>query len=183
MAYGTRQGHTKIITDRIAAALRAAGHDVDLCNLRDTVTPPIADAYDAVLVGASVHAGGYEREVRQWVKDNVDALRTRTNAFYSVSLSAAGHDAESEADTKAVIEKFVRETGWMPARVEPIAGALAYSKYNWFIRHVMRRIVRKKEGGRFQDMSRDYDLTDYQQVDAFAGAMIAVLSAAAMHAR
>ena len=168
LAYGTRQGHTKIITDRIAAALRAAGHDVDVCNLRDDGPAPRASGYDAVLVGGSVHAGGFEREVRQWVKANLDALRTRTNAFYSVSLSAAGHDAQSEADMKVVIEKFVRDTGWTPARVEQFAGALEYSKYNWLVRRLMRRIVRKKEGGRFRDTTRDYDLSDYAQVDAFA---------------
>jgi menaquinone-dependent protoporphyrinogen oxidase len=43
-----------------------------------------------------------------------------------------------------------------------------YSKYNWLLKRVMRRIVRKKESGRYTDMSRDYEFTDFGEVRAFA---------------
>ena len=168
MVYGTRQGHTEVITERIAAYLRAAGHDVDVRNLGDATPRPDPAAYDAVLVGASVHAAGFEREVREWARHYAPALRSRPNAFYSVSLSAAGDDAQSEGDLNTVTEAFVRDTEWEPARIEKFAGALEYSKYNWLVKRIMRRIVRKKRGDEFEDMSRDYDLTDYRQVDAFA---------------
>src|SRR5262245_18078147 len=112
MICGTRHSHTKLINDRIAGSLRDGGQEVDVLNLRTDTPAPLASAYDAVLVGASVHAGGYEREVVKWVKANVSALDTRPNAFYSVSLSSAGHDAQSEADIKEVVDKFVAATGW-----------------------------------------------------------------------
>jgi len=60
----------------------------------------------------------------------------------------------------------VRKTGWHPARVELVAGALPYSKYNFLIRYVMRRIA-AKEGGD-TDTSHDYEYTDWEAVDRFA---------------
>jgi menaquinone-dependent protoporphyrinogen IX oxidase len=35
-----------------------------------------------------------------------------------------------------MIDGFVKKTGWHPARVLPVAGALAYTQYNIFLRFV-----------------------------------------------
>jgi menaquinone-dependent protoporphyrinogen oxidase len=68
------------------------------------------------------------------------------------------------------VERFVEKCGWRPARIELIAGALQYSKYNFLIRYVMRRIT-KKEGGD-TDTSRDYEYTDWAAVDRFARSLV-----------
>ena len=57
------------------------------------------------------------------------------------------------------------ETGWRPARVLPVAGALAYSRYNFLIRFVMKRIARK--AGAPTDTSRDYEFTNWPALDTF----------------
>jgi len=167
LVYGTREGQTARIADLIAQDLRAAGDTVDARNLRHGTAPTPA-GYDAVIVGASVHAHGYEREVRRWVRANRAALDEMPNAFFSVSLSAANTDAESVAEMDDVIDRFVRETGWRPHVQHRFAGALVYSQYNWLVKRVMRRIVRKESNGGYQDMTRDYDLTDYDDVHVFA---------------
>ena len=177
LVYGTRQSHTADIATRIATKFRGAGHQVDLRNLR--TAPASAAGYDAVVVGASVHAQKYEPEVRRWVRANAPDFATRPNAFFSVCLASANDDERSNAEVNQVIDRFVDETGWHPARVERFAGALVYSKYNWFLRRVMRRIVRKESSGRYTDMSRDYDLTDYARVDAFASEFAQQLAASA----
>jgi menaquinone-dependent protoporphyrinogen oxidase len=58
------------------------------------------------------------------------------------------------------------ETGWHPRRVELVAGALPYTRYNFLVRFVMRRISRKEGGD--TDTSRDYEYTDWAAVDRFA---------------
>jgi menaquinone-dependent protoporphyrinogen oxidase len=167
IAYGTRHGQTKRIVDEMTLTLEAGGHDVEVHDLRAS-PPEKVDAYGAVLVAASVHAGGYEHEVRRWVRAHLDEIDTVPNAFVSVSLSAANHDAQSIAEMDAVVDRFRTNTGWEPDRVVRFAGALRYSKYNWFLKRVMRSIVRKQEHGKYTDMSRDYDFTDFEQVRTFA---------------
>ena len=68
-----------------------------------------------------------------------------------------------------MIDRFVKETGWRPARVFPVAGALAYTRYNVLVRFVMKRIARK--AGAPTDTTRDHELTDWRDVDRFAAVL------------
>src|SRR5262249_24702488 len=77
-------------------------------------------------------------------------------------------DAASIAEMDAVVRKFSDSTGWEPGRVVRFAGALVYSRYNWLLKRIMRSIVRKKENGRYTDMTRDYVFTDFDEVRKFA---------------
>jgi len=95
-------------------------------------------------------------------------------AFVSVTLSEAGaedmHRPEpdrqrSAADAQRMIDVFVDETGWRPAHALPVAGALAYTKYNFLVRFIMRRIAR--QAGAPTDTARDYELTDWPALDRF----------------
>jgi menaquinone-dependent protoporphyrinogen oxidase len=176
LVYGTREGHTADIARRIATTLEGEGHHVALSNLRRDA--PSTQECDAVLVGASVHIHAYEREARRWVRTHCDELSSKPNAFFSVCLSSANHDARSNAEVDAVIDNFVEHTGWKPALIARFAGAVAYSQYNWLTKQVMRRIARHETDGGCQDTSRDYDLTDYDEVTAFARAFADMLSVA-----
>jgi menaquinone-dependent protoporphyrinogen oxidase len=168
VVYGTREGQTARIAARIAERMRSAGHEVDAYNLAEVHPHPRVEGYDAVLVGASVHSGGFEKEVRRWVGDHADQLSSRRNAFFTVSLSAVTHDETHDKQIADVVDYFVEHTDWRPMRVVNFAGALQYSKYNWFLKRIMRRIVRKEAGERYTDMTHDYDLTRWEAVDVFA---------------
>jgi menaquinone-dependent protoporphyrinogen oxidase len=101
------------------------------------------------------------------VKRNRELLERVPSAFFSVSLTASDPDEEAAIETLTMLEKFFRETGWRPQRVETIAGALVYTQYNIFIRHMMKLIV-KHQGRTELDTSRDYDFTDWDAVERFA---------------
>lgn len=167
LVYGTNEGHTARIAQRMADAMRRAGHEGDMHDSRQVGKLTVGAQYDAVLIGGSVHAGEHQSSLREFVKRNRDLLERLPSAFFSVSLTAADPDEEARAETQAVVDKFVRETGWQPRRVETIAGALVYTQYNVFIRHVMKLIV-KHQGRTELDTSRDYDFTDWDAVEAFA---------------
>jgi menaquinone-dependent protoporphyrinogen oxidase len=49
--------------------------------------------------------------------------------------------------------------------VLPVAGALAYSKYSFFVKLVMKTIAWKAGGP--TDTSRDYEFTDWATLDRF----------------
>jgi menaquinone-dependent protoporphyrinogen oxidase len=102
-------------------------------------------------------------------------------AFLSVSLSQAGvqdRNATSErrkhaaADVNSMIKRFLVKTQWQPTRVEPVAGALMYSKYNPFMRFIMKRIARR--AGASTDTSRDHEFTDWAALDRFASEFAAI---------
>jgi menaquinone-dependent protoporphyrinogen oxidase len=176
VVYGTRQGHTAHLAARIADGLRDAGNEVEVRDLHESWPFPVG--FDAVVVGASVHAHGFEKEVMSWAAQSADDLLHLPNAFFSVSLTAANQDEKSKAELESIVAQFVERTGWRPQHVAEFAGELAYSKYNWLLKRVMRWIAKHESGGQYQDMSHDYDLTDYAAVDAFTRALAVELTSA-----
>jgi menaquinone-dependent protoporphyrinogen oxidase len=72
---------------------------------------------------------------------------------------------QARADVARMIDTFIAQTGWQPARTLAVAGALAYTKYNFLLRLVMTRIARK--AGSSTDTSRDWEFTDWAAVDRF----------------
>ena len=98
-----------------------------------------------------------------------------------MSLTSANTDEKHTAQIDEVIQTFVRKTHWQPELVGRFAGAVAYSQYNWILKRVIRGIVRREGEGNYTDMSRDYDLTNYDEVADFAhefGTRVAVRAAA-----
>ncbi len=166
IVYGTTEGHTAAIAQRMASAMQAGGHEVDVRDSSEVRKSTIDEPYDGVLVGGSVHRGDHQTSVRDFVRGNLVLLERVPSAFFSVSLAAVDSDGDAQAEMQATMDKFARESGWQPSRVEPIAGALVYSQYNFFMRHVMKMI--SKQHGQPTDTSQDYDFTDWDAVEAFA---------------
>jgi menaquinone-dependent protoporphyrinogen oxidase len=130
--------------------------------------------YSAAIVAASVHRARHEREIVDFVKKNRAALEGMPAAFLSVSLSEAGAEdetapaerrAQAGADVRRMIEAFLAETGWHPGRIKAVAGALLYTRYNFLLRFIMKRIASQAGGG--TDVSRDYDYTNWANLDEF----------------
>jgi menaquinone-dependent protoporphyrinogen oxidase len=172
--FATREGQTRRIAARLAADLEMRGAAVDVYNVR-TAGPIDWPSYSTACVAASVHGGTHEREMVAFVRKHRAELERLSAAFVSVSLSEAGaEDAnrteeqrrQAAADVQRMIDVFLQKTGWRPARTLPVAGALAYSKYNIFIRFVMKRIAR--QAGAPTDTSRDYEFTNWAAIDRFA---------------
>jgi menaquinone-dependent protoporphyrinogen oxidase len=172
--FATSEGQTRRITDRIASDLRSAGVGVDVIDLDRMRLVNWVD-YAAACVLSSVHLGKHEPSAVEFARRHRSDLVRLSAAFVSVSLSEAGVEdlrrsesdrKQSAADVQDMIDRFVRETGWQPARVLPVAGALAYTRYNIFLRFVMKQIARKAGGP--TDTSRDHELTDWAAVDRFA---------------
>jgi len=79
--FGTTNGHTAKIAQAIADTLRKAGNDVDI--LEAGTEWPEPEDYAAIVVAASVHAGGYQPPVRRWVRANATTLNGRPPASYT----------------------------------------------------------------------------------------------------
>jgi menaquinone-dependent protoporphyrinogen oxidase len=175
--YATREGQTHKIAEHVAVQLRSHDVEADVFNLKDLARARHAfdwSSYDTACVAASVHAGHYEPEAVRFAKQHHAELERIGAAFLSVTLSEAGaEDAtqpierrqQAAADARRMVDVFVADTGWHPAHTLSVAGALAYSHYNIFVRWIMKRIARK--AGAPTDTSRDYEFTDWAALDTF----------------
>jgi menaquinone-dependent protoporphyrinogen oxidase len=177
--YATREGHGKRVAEHIAERLRAQRFDVDVCNVKDS--PELIDTqpYQLAFVVASVHLGHHEREILRFVKSHRADLVRLGAPFLSLTLSEAGAEdsaaptakrTAAAADAQRMIDVFVQETGWRPAYMLPVAGALTYSKYNFIIKLIMKAIARRAGGP--TDTSRDYEFTDWVALDRFVLARV-----------
>ena len=175
--YGTTDGQTRKISLELAETLRTTGADVDVANAAGAGKVPKPDQYDAVVVAGSVHAGGYQRAVRRWVRTHVAALGQRPTAFVSVCLGVLEHKPDVDADLAKIRERFFVATGWRPQTVKVVAGALPYTRYGWLKKRLMLRIVAKTTGD--LDTSRDYDYTDWKDLAEFGRSFAAGLAPAA----
>ena len=166
IVHATRHGQTTKIARRMEAVLRREGHAVQLV---DTARPPKRVEvwrFDVTFVGAPMYACHYPASLIRFVRAQQEFCsgECRSSSPSTSPSRAARTDGRSE--TLSLVERFIEETGWRPTRVELIAGALAYTQYNFFIRLFMRRMARKAGGD--TDTSRDHEYTDWPAVERFA---------------
>jgi menaquinone-dependent protoporphyrinogen oxidase len=165
IVYGSTDGQTAKIASRIADTLRAAGCPVELADIRGSA-PSIRGA-SAVLIGASMRFGHYQREIEAFARKNRVAIDQVPNAFFAVSMSAARASPRSQAEVVNSIERFVQSTGWTPRQRAPFAGAITWSRYGLGTKLLMLLLLKMLKATE-TDTSRDYELTDWAAVEQFA---------------
>ena len=168
IVYGSTEGQTRKIADFLRAEAEKLGHQVRMVDA--TSNPPQPVGFDLVLIGASVHMHKYQTAVLHYIKSNIENLNKMHCGFFSVSMAAASGDAESLKELDAVTKAFLKETGWNTAIIEQVAGALLYSKYDFFKKLIMR-MIQKSKGGNI-DTSEDYEYTDWARLKIFLERML-----------
>ena len=164
VAYATSEGQTGRVAERIADTIAAAGYEATTVNLSDTDAPVDLDAHDAVLVGASIHAGKHQSAVSEFAADHRETLAALPTGFFQVSLSSATDEGKEEA--AGYVEAFVADTGWDPDRIGLFGGALRYSEMGFVKRTLIKSIAKRAIPG--TDTSADAEFTDWDEVEAFA---------------
>jgi menaquinone-dependent protoporphyrinogen oxidase len=173
--FGTSEGHTAKVAQVINDTLHSLGLDTDVIRAGTFDLSP--RQYDGVIVAASVHGGHYQRPVAVWVRNHAGELSAMPSAFVSVCLSVRDKDPRIAAEAGALAQRFLDAAAWRPDTIKIVAGALLYTRYNFLMRWIMKRIVAKAGGD--TDTSRDYVYTDWDDLRAFAGEFARRVSAAA----
>lgn len=169
VVYATVEGQTRTITDHIKRFLNERGHEMAMI---DATSPPDSlsiDDIDAVICAGPVHAGAFPKPLRRYVHSHVQELMARPGAFISVSLTAAGDDADEMEELQKIEAEFSEETGWWPVAVHHAAGALKFTEYDYFRKWIMKRIAR----GKGQATDRDTEFTDWAALDDFLSGFLA----------
>lgn len=162
VAYASTEGQTQKIARHVANRIAEAGHTVELLALSDARDIELA-RFDGAILAASVHAGKYQRVLSDFAAERARDLAARPTLFLSVSLAAAGHDAEDWKGLNRIFTEFTEATDWTPRRVEQVAGAYRPSQYDMFRRFIMRRIIAAKDPDADLDADREY--TDWSAVN------------------
>ena len=165
IVYATSYGQTAKIARRMADLLLASGEAVTLVNAGHHPRDVHAGEFDGVIIGGSIIGGRHQRALVHFVRAHCALLNTIPSAFFSVSGSAASPLAAERAKARQFVDVFLDGTGWHPALTETIGGAMAYRKYNPFLRWLMKRAA--KAAGGPTDTSRDHEVTDWSQVERF----------------
>jgi len=169
IAYVSREGQTAKIVRHLAERLAQRGHTAELRDLEHERSQLDLANFDAAVLAAPIYARGYPRAALAFAKRHRETLARIPCSFVSVGLAVASRTHDGKAQTRPIVERFLTQAALDPRRVELVAGALPYTKYNFFKRWVMRRIA-EAEGGD-TDTSRDHEYTDWAALDAFAAVL------------
>ena len=170
VVYASTDGHSRKIARSVTGQIADSGHAVEMLPAVDSEGVDIGQ-YDRVALIGSLHGGHYQRHLSDFAADNSDALNELNSIFLSVSLTAAGHDADDWTGLEKVLSAFIDATGWKPTDVLQVAGAYVPSKYDIFRRFVMRRIIAAKDPDANLDQDKEY--TDWLALHEFIDTWLA----------
>lgn len=177
IVYATSYGQTAKIAGRMADLLMASGEAVTLVNAGNHPRDFHAGEYDGVIIGGSIIGGRHQRALVRFARSHRGLLNAIPSAFFSVSGSAASPLETERAKARQLVDQFLDTAGWQPVLTETIGGAMAYTKYNPFMRWFIRRAT--KAAGGPTDTSRDHEMTDWSQVERFVEAFVRTMPAPA----
>ena len=170
--YGTLEGQTKKISERIAAIIDNKEHQVTTLSGEQLPSDFSVEQYDAAIIGGSIHMGKYPECIKKFVTTHNGWLNNTPSAFFTVCMAVNSQHAQSREEAMRYGENFVAQTGWQPALTGTFAGAVKYTKYNIVTRFIMK-LISKREGGS-TDTSHDHEYTDWQSVEQFAETFLLV---------
>lgn len=158
IAYASTEGQTRKIAQKVADHIVEGGRTVELLELSDATHIDI-QRFDCVILAGSIHVGRYQRSLTNFAAERCNALQGKPTLLLSVSLAAAGHDAEDWKGLNKIREEFIEATDWNPSHIEQVAGAYRPSEYDIFRRFIMRRIIASKDPE--ADLDADLEYTDW----------------------
>lgn len=157
-AYGTTDGQTQKIARFCADQLTENGYTVELINVSDDGEIDIS-RFDAVILAGSIHIGKYQKSLETFVTRNLAKLEQCDTLFLTVSLAAAGDDANDWLGLQTCVDSFTKTTGLKPNRVEHVAGAFRFTTYDFFKHWAMRWVASTRD--ETVDPHSDKEYTDW----------------------
>jgi menaquinone-dependent protoporphyrinogen oxidase len=162
--YSSCDGQTLKIAKRIVSHLEDTG-TITLADLSAKHQWPNPNDYQKVIIGASVRYGKLRPVLYEYIRQFQDALEAKPNAFFLICLSARKKE-KSTPETNVYMKKFISRSPWDPKLQAVFAGALVYSKYNWWQTRIIQLIMKMTGGS--TDSSQDIEFTVWDKVDQFA---------------
>lgn len=166
IVYGTSHGWTTRIVERMAEVFRGMGMVPTLHRADHLPASLDLRGFEGALLAGSVQYGRHQRSLEKFATRHGVELSRMPAAFLSVCGALAGSYPGGPADAAKYRELFAQRTGWRPAMTWSVPGRVAYTQYPYLLRQVMKLISWRT--GRPTDTSRDWEFTDWAEVDRLA---------------
>lgn len=166
IVYATREGQTQKVARVMEEHLTRLGALVKLHHAGEEFFSDIEN-YDLIVFGASMHVGGIEQELIDFMVTHKEKIIPKSRAFFLVLLSAATKDPKLKEEWLSNARYKVEDQ--IPLtfdHIQMIAGALKYSLYSWPLKLIMRNIA--KQAGEDTNIFHDYEYTNWDQVKQYA---------------
>lgn len=167
IVYGTDHGQAAKVAKRVGERLTERGCLVDIrYGKYFNLDCPILH-YDGVVMGASLYMQRHQPYVVDFARAYSPFLdEMKSTAFFSVSAAAGSHRESDRRGARECVERFIDRTGWTPDMVNCVGGAINYTQYGPIEKRLMQLIALIE--GADTDVSRDYEYTNWDEVDRFA---------------
>lgn len=169
LIFSTVDGHTITICERLVEVVKKHGFDAKMIELNAEASINLAE-FDRIVLGASIRYGKQRPEVLQFVRDNLDVLKEKRTAYFSVNAVARKPEKRSP-ESNPYVRKFLASVAWEPSHIGIFGGRICYSKYGFLDRTMIRFIMWITKGP--TNLDADVDFTDWSEVEAFGDAISA----------
>ncbi|HVH46002.1 MAG TPA: flavodoxin domain-containing protein [Labilithrix sp.] len=161
VVFVSKYGQAEKIARYIAELAHERGLGTTMLDLARThgVDPA---GYDATIIVAPVYFGRHPRVIENFLRVRADVLSKLPTAFVSVSNSAGSAAPEAWANADRIARVFVADTGVCARLVTTAGGALAYPRYGFLLRMMMKLIA--KRSGDSLDTTRVHEHTDWTAI-------------------
>ena len=165
--YSTIDGQTLKIITAIKGVVES-NYNCEVVNIAECQHIDIS-IFDKVVIGGSVRYGHLNKKLYQFVEKYKAELDKVDNSFFCVNLTARKPE-KNTPETNAYMQTFLQKSNWIPKNQAVFAGALLYSKYNWWQTLIIQMIMKITGGS--TDKSKDIEFTNWLKVDEFAKGLL-----------
>ena len=158
--YSTTDGQTISIAEKIGEVLENS----KVISIADAETLNLND-FETIVIGASIRYGKHKPEVYKFIKDNLEILDAKKNAFFSVNVVARKPE-KNTPDTNPYMQKFLELSKWSPKNLSVFAGKIDYPQYKFVDKQMIRFIMWMTKGP--TDINGTFEFTDWKKVESFA---------------
>ncbi|MCI5137639.1 MAG: menaquinone-dependent protoporphyrinogen IX dehydrogenase [Candidatus Electrothrix sp. AR1] len=161
--YSSTDGHTEKICLHLKHLLEPRNDQVILVSVNNAKVTDLT-SFDKIVIGASIRYGKHSKQTYEFIKDNQEALESKSNAFFSVNVVARKSN-KNTPETNPYLQKFLTQITWKPKKLAVFAGKIEYQKYTFWDRLMIRLIMWITKGP--TDPKTNIEFTDWNQVDEF----------------
>ncbi|ELZ12570.1 flavodoxin/nitric oxide synthase [Halovivax asiaticus JCM 14624] len=176
IVYGSETGQTAKVARFVERVLAERGHSVTRTDVRDATTLPEID-YDGIVVASPVVNRAHVPEIVDFVGEHATTLREKPTAFVQLSFASILPSEWAQSGAIEWVDALAQGTDWVPDRIGLFPGAVTYTEYDWPTRAAFRLVSAVTTGD--TDTSRDYEYTDWDEVESFAADFAAFVESGA----
>ncbi len=155
-------GQTVKIMKTIAQHMQLS--DYNLIDLHDNNSVNLSH-YDRVIIGASIRYGHFSKILYGFIDTHAEALNQMESYFFGVNLTARKAE-KNTPETNSYMIKFLNKIAWRPKKSAVFAGAVRWSRYNFWQTKIIQLIMIITKGPK--DPSVELEFTDWEKVKEFA---------------